>query len=58
MYRLENSSAASKTTILLLQAQAIEKRNRIQTKAKQELFKKGGKGKKRTIETDKRTKQH
>lgn len=40
MYRLENSSAASKTTILLLQAQAIEKQNRIQTKAKHEIKKK------------------
>ena len=41
MYRLENSSATSKTTILLLQAQAIEKHNRIQTKAKHEIKKKG-----------------
>lgn len=40
MYRLENSSATSKTTILLLQAQAIEKQNRIQTKAKHGIKKK------------------
>lgn len=44
MYRLENSSASFKTTIFVLQAQAIEKQNRIQTKAKHEI-KKGKKGK-------------
>lgn len=59
MYRLENSSAASKTTILLLQAQAIEKWNGIQTKAKHERKKNERKNKK-TFETDERgrTKQN
>lgn len=35
MYRLENSSAASKTTILLLKAQAIE--NKTEYKLKQNM---------------------
>lgn len=49
MYRLENSSAASKTTILLLKAQAIE--NKTEYKLKQNMKLKKGKGNKLTSET-------